>query len=383
MNSHHLESKIQNAKKQKIILFIFGTRPEIIKLFILHRVLQGSAEFCPLLFNTEQQSISGDIMDYLNIDVDIKADAITGRSPDLGFFISYLLRNLNEKFNDKTLIPRRKIDGIVVQGDTASAYCGALWGFLNEIPVFHVEAGLRTFDHKNPFPEEFYRESIARSSSLNFCPTLISYNNLIKEGIKKEKNFIVGNTINDAMITLVNEDKINVPEHKNYILSTLHRRENWNNVADYARILYDVIDKNKTDKKILHLLHPNPEIRKSFYSRLNGNMPENLLITEPVHDYFKMLGLVRSSHTILSDSGGLQEESLFFNIPCGVMRKVTERPEVLEKNAKLLPFEYEKVVDFLEYSKEYKEYNTSEFDYTYGEGNSSVQIYNILQNFFS
>ena len=373
----------EKAKNKKIILFVLGTRPEIIKLFILYRVLKNSDEFYPVLFNSAQQSISDNILSYLDLKFDMTADEIPNRSPDLSLFISHLLNNLNQKFNTKTEIRKQDINGVIVQGDTASAYCGALWGFLNEIPVFHVEAGLRTFDHQNPFPEEFYRESIARSSRLNFCPTRISYDNLVREGINKERNFIVGNTINDAMITFVNEDRIGNSEFSNFILSTLHRRENWDNVADYAKILYDIADKNKTDKKILHLLHPNPEIRKSFYSLLNGSLPDNLIITEPENDYFKMLRLVKNSHSILSDSGGLQEESLFFNIPCGVMRKVTERPEVLEKNAKLLPFEYEKVTGFLDYSEEYRRNNTAEFDYTYGEGNSSIKIYEILKSFFA
>lgn len=373
---------LQNTKGKKIILFVLGTRPEIIKLFILYRVLLNSEEFYPVLFNSSQQAISNDILSYLNLNFDIIADEIPNRSPDLTLFISHLLNNFDKKFNSKTAISKKDIDGIVVQGDTATAYCGALWGLLNEIPVFHIEAGLRTFDHQNPFPEEFYRESIARTSSLNFCPTKISYNNLVKEGIRKEKNFIVGNTINDALVNLVSENKIKRSEMSNYILSTLHRRENWSNVSDYAKILYDLVENNKTDKKIVHLMHPNPEIRKSFYSKLNGRMPDNLIITEPENDYFKMLRLVKNSDTILSDSGGLQEESLFFNIPCGVMRKVTERPEVLEKNAKLLPFEYGKVADFLEYSEEYRKINTSEFNYTYGNGNTSELIYEILKNFY-
>jgi UDP-N-acetylglucosamine 2-epimerase (non-hydrolysing) len=373
----------QRVKGKKIILFVFGTRPEIIKLFVLYRVLLNSDEFYPVLFNSAQQNISNDILSYLNLKFDVIADEIPNRSSDLVHFISHLLDNFNVQFNGKTLIPKNDIAGIVVQGDTATAYCGALWGFLNDIPVFHLEAGLRTYDHKNPFPEEFYRESIARTSSLNFCPTEISYNNLIKEGIKKEKNFIVGNTINDAMVTLINEKKIQDSEYENFILSTLHRRENWDRVSDYAKILCDLVNNNKTDKKILHLLHPNPEIRKSFYSKLNGNLPENLIITEPVHDYFKMLGLVRKSHIILSDSGGLQEESLFFNIPCGIMRKATERPEVLDKNAKLLPFNYDKVVDFIDYSEEYHKKDNSEFNFTYGVGNTSELIYDILKKYYN
>ena len=354
-------------KGKKIILFVLGTRPEIIKLFILYRVLQNSDEFYPVLFNSAQQTISDNILSYLDLKFDITADEIPGRSPDLSLFVSHLLNNLNQKFNSKSVIRKEDIHGLIIHGDTASAYSGALWGFLNGIPVFHVEAGLRTFDHQNPFPEEFYRESIARSSSLNFCPTPISYNNLIREGVNEEKNFVVGNTINDAMLTFINDEKIKYSEFGNFILSTLHRRENWNNVSDYARILYDLAKEDKTDKKILHLLHQNPEIRKSFYSQLKGDMPDNLIISEPENDYFKMLRLVKNSHSILSDSGGLQEESLFFNIPCGVMRKVTERPEVLEKNAKLLPFEYKEVSDFLDYSEDYRKTNTAEFDFTYGK----------------
>ncbi|HPS64507.1 MAG TPA: UDP-N-acetylglucosamine 2-epimerase (non-hydrolyzing) [Ignavibacteria bacterium] len=374
----------ENYQNKKVILIIFGTRPEIIKLFILYKLLKESEEFYPVFVNTMQQSMSSEILEDLNITVDIECSEIQNRSADLNQFISHIMLDFNEKFNVKhCIIPSNEIAGVIVQGDTASAYSGAIWSFMNKIPVFHVEAGLRTFDHENPFPEEFFRESIARTSSINFCPTHISYDNLVREGINARKNYIVGNTINDAMIELLKMEKIVEPRLDNFILSTLHRRENWNHVPDYARILQNVLKEQIVDESILHLIHPNPIVKNSFLKIFEKSFPEKLIVRNPVHDYFKMLGFVKNSHTILTDSGGLQEESLFFNIPCGIMRKVTERPEVLSRNAKLLPFKRMQVKEFLVEAKEYRQSKINEgYDYTYGRGNSSNQIYDVMKRFY-
>jgi len=373
----------EKLKNKKVIIFFFGTRPEIIKLFVLYRLLLKSDEFYPVLYNTAQQSISNDILNHLNLQYDIISDEIPNRSSDLNELVSHLLRDFNNKLNsNNSSIDFKQIAGIIVQGDTASAYTGSLWGFLNHIPVFHVEAGLRTYDHENPFPEEFFRESIGRMSSLNFCPTEISYNNLIREGIKPNKNYIVGNTINDAMITLMNENMIKDTTENNYILSTLHRRENWDNVSEYAKILNYLLREKISDYKVIHLMHPNPRVQESFKKGLNGNKPGNLFLEKPIHDYFEMLGMVKNSLMILTDSGGLQEESLFFNIPCGILRKVTERPEVLKKNAKLLQFNNTEVANFVENSFTYNSNKKDEFDYTYGYGYTSELIYDIIKNFY-
>jgi len=374
------KNKIGN---KKVILIILGTRPEIIKLFVLYRLLKNSAEFYPVFYNSAQQKISNDILSYLDLEFDVSAEEILNRSADLDLFISHLMKDLNRQFvQGESGLTVKDISGIAVQGDTVSAYCGTAWGFLNEIPVFHVEAGLRTFDHQNPFPEEFFRESISRSSALNFCPTQISFNNLKREGINTKKSFITGNTINDAIITLMNENKIKDYDKNDFILSTLHRRENWDKVADYSRILNRLLNEGVTKRKILHLLHPNPAIREQFFAGLGGKANENLIICDPINDYFQMLGVVRKSHSIISDSGGLQEESLFYNIPCGIMRIVTERPEVLDKNARLLSFDFKAVSDFIIYSEKYRDSNKEEFDYTFGRGNTSELIYDILKDYY-
>src|SRR4030095_5165868 len=367
-------------KDKKVIVFIFGTRPEIIKLFVLYRILKKSDEFYPLLYNTAQQKISGDILSNIGIVPDITASEKQNRSSDLNELIAHLLNDFNEKFGEKSEVRKEHINGIIVQGDTASAFAGALWGFLNQIPVFHAEAGLRTLDKMNPFPEEFMRESIARMATLHFAPKGINRDNLINEGIKHDKIFVIGNTINDAIFTLIKEKKIKEPEQKNYILSTLHRRENWNNVSSYAGILNTVMDHiNGSYTKILHLMHPNPMIQKSFEKVMNGNGHEKLFIMNPIHDYFEMLGYVKNAGSILTDSGGLQEESLFFNVPCGVLRKTTERPEVLKKNAKLLPFDSGEISSFLTEAVHYRQVHQSKYNYTYGFGDSSYLIYEILK----
>lgn len=372
----------ENFANKKVIVFFFGTRPEIIKLFVLYRILKKSDEFFPILYNTAQQKISNDILSNLGLSCDITADEIKNRSSDLNELIAHLLNDFNNKFSDKSPIKKKHIDGIIVQGDTASAFSGAIWGFLNHIPVFHVEAGLRTLDKANPFPEEFMRESIARTATIHFCPKGINRDNLINEGIKHDKVYVIGNTINDAIFTLIKEKKIKEPNRKNYILSTLHRRENWNNVKTYAMILKSIMNEDLGYAKIFHIMHPNPLIQKAFDSVLDSVDHDNLVLMEPIHDYFEMLGYVKNSATILTDSGGLQEESLFFNVPCGVLRKTTERPEVLKKNARLLPFETGEICGFLNEATHYRQMQKSKFNYTYGYGDSSFLIHELLKKFY-
>jgi len=371
-----------NFKGKKVIVIVFGTRPEIIKLFVLYRILKKSEEFYPILYNTAQQKISSDILTNLGLSCDIVADEIKNRSSDLNELIAHLLNDFNRKFGEGSPLKKEHLNGIIVQGDTASAFSGAIWGFLNQIPVFHVEAGLRTLDKLNPFPEEFVRESIARTATIHFCPKGINRDNLINEGIRTDKLYVIGNTINDAIFTLIKEKKIKEPKQKNFILSTLHRRENWNNVMTYAKILNQIINEPLDYTNILHIMHPNPLIQKSFETVLNGKAHDRLILMEPIHDYFEMLGYVKNSGTILTDSGGLQEESLFFNVPCGVLRKTTERPEVLKKNAKLLPFIAEEISGFLTEATHYKEKHKSKYNYTYGFGDSSYLIYELLKKFY-
>lgn len=372
----------QELKDKKVIVIIFGTRPEIIKLFVLYRILKKSSEFYPILFNTAQQKISGDILEKIGITPELTAKEKPNRSSDLNELIAHLLNEFNSVFNDKSSIKKSDIDGIVVQGDTASAFAGALWGFLNQIPVFHAEAGLRTYDKLNPFPEEFMREAVARMTTIHFAPKSINRDNLIREGIKQENIYVIGNTINDAIFTLIKEKKIKEPKESNYILSTFHRRENWNHVSDYAKILNNVLNDVSGYTEILHLMHPNPLIQKSFESVINGNVHEKLIIKSPIHDYFEMLGYVKNAGSILTDSGGLQEESLFFNVPCGVLRKTTERPEVLKKNAKLLPIEKNEITAFLKDALQYRKTHQSKYNYTYGFGDSSYLIYEILKKYY-
>ena len=198
----------ENFKNKKVIVIIFGTRPEIIKLFVLYRILKKSDEFYPILYNTAQQKISGDILSNLGLNCDLEADEIKNRSTDLNELIAHLLNDFNKKFGENSPIRKEHLSGIIVQGDTASAFSGAIWGFLNQIPVFHVEAGLRTLDKQNPFPEEFVRESIARTATIHFCPKGINRDNLVNEGIRTERVYVIGNTINDAIFTLIKEKKI-------------------------------------------------------------------------------------------------------------------------------------------------------------------------------
>lgn len=150
----------------------------------------------------------------------------------------------------------------------------------------------------------------------------------------------------------------------------------------YAKILSIILSEQAGYSSILHIMHPNPLIQNAFESVFNGRTHDKLVFMEPIHDYFEMLGYVKNSATILTDSGGLQEESLFFNVPCGVLRKTTERPEVLKKNARLLPFHTGEISDFLTEAIHYRKMQKSKYNYTYGFGDSSYLIYEFLKKYF-
>ena len=147
-------------------------------------------------------------------------------------------------------------------------------------------------------------------------------------------------------------------------------------------MLNTVMDDVSGYSEILHLMHPNPLIQRSFDEVMNGKGHKKLIIKKPIHDYFEMLGYVKNAACILTDSGGLQEESLFFNVPCGVLRKTTERPEVLKKNAKLLPIDKPEIISFLKDAIDYRKVHQSKYNYTYGFGDSSYLIYELLKKFY-
>ena len=279
---------------EKTILISYGTRPEWIKLKPLIEAFEGAISF-KILYTGQHEHIGNFRHDY---SVNIKK----GHDRLNNIFSSIL----DLKLNFKPVY-------VLVQGDTASALSMALWAYNKNIKVIHLEAGLRTYDLGNPYPEESYRQMISRVSSINFCVTENNKRNLIRERCNGE-NYVVGNTVLDNLKGITTG-------YSNEVLVTLHRRENLPILQQWFTEI------NKLAKKYNHLkfiipLHPNPIIQKHSY------LLPNMEVVEPL-PYSKMIDKISKCRLIISDSGGIQEEASFFNKKVIVCRKETERQESL------------------------------------------------------
>jgi len=219
---------------------------------------------------------------------------------------------------------------LLVQGDTATVFFSALSAFHKQIPIFHLEAGLRTYDLQNPFPEEGYRSMISRITNYHLCPDIGASNNLKKENINKNIH-VIGNTILD----LIKSYNL-TPVIGNEVIITIHRRENW----DSLLLILTEINKiavNMNEIQFTWILHPNPSIRKqiSEYTELN-HMASNLIFSEPLN-HLEMATRIAGSYFLITDSGGIQEEASFLGKHCYVIRKTTERNTIPSTYITLIP----------------------------------------------
>ncbi len=359
------------------ILTIIGTRPEAIKLA---PVVLASKNL-----NIENKILDSgqhtDILDTALLDFDLKADykiKLNRKSSSLAHLTSALLDEMNN------IILQDKADFIFVQGDTTTAFIGALIGFYNKIPVGHIEAGLRSGDLFQPFPEEANRKFISQIANFHFAPTQISFDNLIKENISKDKIFLTGNTVIDALYFIkekIQKDQVlknSLEEkfkfdNKSLVLLTCHRRENHG--ENLEEICSAVLRLAKEDINFIFPVHPNPIVKDSVYKIL-GNT-KNIMLTEPLN-YKEMVFILDKCNLVLSDSGGLQEEAPSLGKRVLVLRETSERPEaILEGCAELIGTDseniYKKVKSAL---KEEKQIKTN----IYGDGKSAEKILQIIKN---
>lgn len=301
-----------------MILVAYGTRPEIIKLFPVVRELQRSRIAFKTLFTGQQTDLYSDVKDLLPPPDHTFAQHFSGAGKHNTLANSFIkICSAAE-----ALFAVHDFSTVVVQGDTTTAWALALVGFYNKIRVAHVEAGLRTFDLDNPFPEEANRALIGQIAAINFAPTRGAESNLEKTGAKNIH--LVGNTVVDAVNIIRKEHGLADIPPSNNVLVTLHRREN----HEIMDVLFDELNRVAAGYPHLNLvlpIHPNPNVRK-HKDRLTA---ANIKIIEPV-GYLEMLKLIAASPFIITDSGGLQEESSCFNKKVLIVRETTERPEILE-----------------------------------------------------
>jgi UDP-N-acetylglucosamine 2-epimerase (non-hydrolysing) len=324
---------------KKRVLVCFGTRPEVIKLApVVFALRRRPDDFeCVVCSTGQHREMVDQALQPFGLEVDIQLDAMS-RAGSLGLLTAALFEDLDRTFAEV------QPHAVVVQGDTTSAFAGAMTAFYRRCQIAHVEAGLRTHDIFSPFPEEINRVFISRIADFNFAPTRLSADNLRRENVAAERIHITGNTVVDALHFLKNKVTEHVPDSVNAellaflnahqpVLVTSHRRENFGEgLANICAALLQVAD-DLPQAGIVFPVHLNPNVRRAVHETL-GNHPRIRLI-EPV-DYLTMLYLMERSFCILSDSGGIQEEAPSLGKPLLVLRENTERPECVEAGCALL-----------------------------------------------
>jgi len=276
-------------------------------------------------------------------------------------------------------------DIVLVQGDTTTAFAAALAAFYLKIKIGHVEAGLRTFDKYNPFPEEINRRLISHLADLHFAPTLRAKENLVVEGINPSSIFVTGNTVIDALFMILEQTKgqdslanLRLDPKKTLILVTAHRRESFGEgLANICLALREIV-RRAPDVEIVYPVHLNPNVRSTINRFLKG--VDRVHLIEPL-DYVAFVHLMNRAKLILTDSGGIQEEAPSLGKPVLVLRQVTERPEVVEAGAaKVVGLDPERIVHetifLLENEEEYRKMASA--PNPFGDGHAAERIVKIL-----
>jgi len=368
----------------KKILFIFGTRPEAIKMAPLIKEFEkNKGKFnVKVCVTAQHREMLDQVLDFFKIKPDYDLDLM---KPNQSLFtitadIIKSLESVLDSFNP---------DLVFVQGDTTTAFAGALAGFYKKIKIAHIEAGLRSHNRYSPFPEEINRVLAGHITDYHFAPTEKAKDNLINEGIK-ENVWVVGNTVIDALflgldiIKKEGEEKYYhffdfIDFSKKIILVTGHRRESFGEpFRNICYALKDLADRYD-DIEIVYPVHLNPNVRKPVNEILKGHKRIHLI--EPL-SYPYLIWLMSKSYIILTDSGGIQEEAPSLGKPVLVMREVTERTEGIEAGtAKLVGTDKEKIVSeatrLLESESEYKKMANAVNPY--GDGKASQRIVDILR----
>lgn len=369
----------------KKILIIFGTRPEAIKLspVILH--LRQSPDFDVRTCATAQhRELLDQVLAVFHIKPDHDLDLmLPGQS--LAQASSRILAGLD------SVLQRENPDLVLVQGDTTTTLCGALAAFYRRIPVGHVEAGLRTGDMDQPFPEEMNRVVATRISALHFAATEGAAENLRREGVARDRIHVTGNSGIDAVLyvkaalesgELQVPSPVQCPDGRRLIVVTAHRRESFGDGFErICRALAELA--SRPDVQIVLPVHPNPNVREPVARVLAGQA--HITLVDPL-EYVPFVDLMRRAHILLTDSGGVQEEGPSLGKPVLVMREKTERPEAVQVGTvKLVGTDPDLILKesrlLLEDPEEYR--RRSLVHNPYGDGNASSRIAAAIRNYFN
>ena len=365
----------------KNILVVFGTRPEVIKLApVILELKKYPEKYNVIICNTEQQKeLSNQTLEYFNLKADLNLDCMKPNQSLLEIQ-TRILTALNNVFFENN------IDATIVQGDTMTVLCGALASYYNKVPVYHVEAGLRSYDIYEPFPEEVMRQMTTRVADINFAPTEKNKLALLQEGIKEDKIYVVGNTVIDALFCLSNDillkaksffEQQKIVIDDKLVLITAHRRENHGERIDKILDAIEFLVKKYLDHTFVIPVHPNPNVKDKIYNKLEKY--SNVKLLTPL-DYPYLVYLMKNAKLILTDSGGIQEEAPSFGCPTLVMRYETERQEGIEAGVSILVgADYDKIVNESEniLSKS-REFTRLKAQNPYGDGTTAKQIEKII-----
>lgn len=371
--------------EKKNILVVFGTRPEVIKLApVILELRKYPDKYNVIVCNTEQQKeLSNQTLAYFGLNADINLNVMRENQSLIGVQ-TRILQELDKVYTE------HKVDATIVQGDTMTVLCGALASFYNKIPVFHVEAGLRSYDIYEPFPEEVMRQMTSRVAELHFAPTLINKEALLKENIDEKKIHVVGNTVIDALFCLSDETMKKASDFykekeitidDKLVLITAHRRENHGERIDRIIEAIKMLVTRHKDHTFVIPVHPNPNVKNKIHERL-GNY-ENVKLLTPL-DYPYLVYLMKNAKLILTDSGGIQEEAPSFGCPTLVMRYETERQEGIDAGVStLVGADYDKIVHLSEkILSDTRENTRLKASNPYGNGTSAKQIEFIIEEYF-
>ena len=306
--------------RKMLIAIVCGTRPEIIKLAPVYHALRATGWADAVWVHTGQHAEMADrMLECFDIEPDIRLERPGSTLEEF----SAACRNQLGQVMDS-----RAWDMCMVQGDTESAFLGALCAFYRKVPVAHVEAGLRTYNLSRPFPEEGLRQMISRLAALHFTPTRRATDALLSEGIAAEKIELTGNTVVDAQYWSCKRHGIKREvTGRGQILMTVHRREHWGQEMDDIFHAIADIAREHPGQQILFPVHLNPVVQDASHKILHGI--GNVKLVAPL-DYVAMQQALADSALVLTDSGGIQEEAPTFGVPVLVLREETERPEAVE-----------------------------------------------------
>lgn len=362
------------------ILCVVGTRPEAIKMAPLILILkQQPWADVRVLATAQHRHMLDQVLQFFQIVPDFDLD-IMQPNQALTTLTARLLLNI------ETVLHNERPDAVLVQGDTTTVMTLALASFYHHIPIGHIEAGLRTWDMQNPFPEEANRVITSKLARWHFAPTEGSRQNLLREGVANDQILVTGNTVIDALLMTADKDipiGIELDPAKRLILITSHRRENFGEpFHNICRAIRTLAEKNP-EVQFLYPVHPNPNVKNVAHKMLDGC--SNIILTEPL-DYAPFVTAMKKASLIISDSGGVQEEAPALGKPVLVLRDETERPEAVEQGVvKLVGPNYDRIVSetqtLLDDETAYK--TMARGISPYGDGQAASRITAELKKYFT